>query len=74
MFKKFWRAWLRCGRWIGDQVARLFLTVFYFTVALPFGLIVRLTQDPLDVRYREGAGWLQRNTPDKTINNARRAF
>jgi len=46
MLKKIWTAWRNFGRWLGDQVARVFLVVFHFTVMLAFSLLVRLTQDP----------------------------
>ena len=74
MLKRFWQAWLKFGHWMGDQVARVVLVVFYFTIALPFGLLVRLTQDPLDIRRKERAGWLGREPKDKTLDDARRAF
>ncbi len=59
---------------MGDQVARLFLVLFYFSMALPFGLIVRLTQDPLDIRNRQGAGWTKREQRDGTLREAGRLF
>jgi hypothetical protein len=71
--RRLWRAWLRFGRWLGDHVARVALTAFYFTVALPFGLLVSLTQDPLDLRHRAG-GWVSRAADNPTLDRARRLF
>ena len=64
---------MRFGRWLGDHVARLMLTAFYFTIALPFGLLVSVTQDPLDVRKRFG-GWVARHPDDPSLDRARRLF
>lgn len=74
MFKKIWRGWKKFGQWMGDQVARILLTVFYFTLALPFGLLVRLTQDPLDIRPGHASGWVKRVEADQTMKSARRTF
>ena len=73
MLKRAWSGWRKFGLWLGDQIARLFLATFYFTIALPFGLLVRLTQDPLDVRNKEG-GWIKHQTSIHTLEDARRSF
>lgn len=58
--RKLWRGWLRFGQFLGDILARIVLTLFYFTLFVPFGLGVTLLSDPLHVR-REGAQrWLPR--------------
>ena len=74
MFNRIWKAWKKFGHWMGDRVARVLLTIFYFTLALPFGLLVRLTQDPLDVRSKSADGWVKKHEPDVSINSARRRF
>lgn len=74
ILRKLWSAWRTFGRWMGDQVARVFLVVFYFTIALPFGLLVRLTQDPLDIRDRTGAAWVERDTKEQMLADAGRLF
>jgi hypothetical protein len=69
---KFWARWKRFGQWMGDNVARLLLIIFYFTIALPFGVLVRLTQDPLD---RKGsAHWVSRHPSSRELNDAKRSF
>lgn len=73
VFARSWQSWLRLGRWLGDQVARIALTVSYFTVALPFGLLVSLTQDPLDLRSRR-ANWRERRPDEPSLERARRLF
>jgi hypothetical protein len=73
MLKKFWSRWMQFGRWLGDFFARLLLTLFYFTIALPFGLLVSLAQDPLDIKKNQ-AKWVERKTGDRTLGEARRMF
>lgn len=68
---KIWTTWKKFGHFMGDLVARVVLTVFYFTIFLPFGLIVTLFSDRLDVKNMKPE-WLKRQTTDLTLDDARR--
>jgi len=73
MLKRFWEGWKRVGQWIGDILARVVLTVFYFTVFLPFGLMSRLFADPLGIRRQRGSAlWLDRETRDRAMADLRK--
>jgi hypothetical protein len=48
--------------------------VFYFTLAMPFGLGVRHRADPLGIRPGKPAKWLERRTQDLTLKDTRRLF
>jgi hypothetical protein len=71
MLRRFWEGWKRVGQWIGDAVARVFLSVFYFTVFLPFGLMSRLFADPLRIKSHDEDLWLDRSTRDRTMEDLR---
>ena len=70
--RQFWHIWRRIGQAIGDWIARVVLTVFYFTLLAPFGLGVRLLSDPLAIKHKHEAQWLERTTRDLTLDDARR--
>ncbi len=72
--KKFWHAWKRFGQVMGDFIGRLVLTVFYFTLFMPFGLGVRFFADPLALRPSGPSKWLERTTKDLTIDDSRRLY
>ena len=72
--KKFWHAWKRFGQVMGDFIGRLVLTVFYFTLFMPFGLGVRFFGDPLALRPSGPLKWLERTTKDLTIDDTRRLY
>ena len=74
MMKRFWEGWKRFGRWIGDMLARVVLTMFYFTIFLPFGLGVRLFADPLMMKDRSRPFWLPRQTNDTAMADVLRQF
>jgi len=72
--RKFWQAWKRFGQFIGDFMGRLVLTVFYFTLFMPFGLGVRFLGDPLGIRAHGRPKWVERKTNDLTLDDSRRLF
>ena len=71
--KKVWEKWKQLAYKIGNFQSRLLLTIFYFTVAAPFGLGVRFFSDPLRMKKCE-PGWLERQPPTADLNWARRQF
>jgi hypothetical protein len=74
VLNRIWAGWKKYGQMIGDFIARLVLTLFYFTIFLPFGVGVRLLGDPLGLRRGEEIKWLDRRTHDLTMDDARRYF
>ena len=74
-FQRIWSAWKKFGQAIGDIVARVVLTVFYFTVLVPFGVGVRLFGDPLQLTPSAGGvRWRARREADTNLEAARRQF
>ncbi|HTP08774.1 MAG TPA: hypothetical protein VMP08_11010 [Anaerolineae bacterium] len=75
LLRKFWRGWMRFGHFMGDIVGRVVMTLFYFTILLPFGVIVTLFSDPLDHKHKDKQPtWHSRTTGDRTLEEARRQF
>ncbi|MBI3930003.1 MAG: hypothetical protein HY319_30975 [Armatimonadetes bacterium] len=72
--KTLWERWKVIGHYIGDFQARWLLTVFYFTVAVPFALITR-SGDPLALeRPRGDSGWVQRPASGETLEQGMRQY
>jgi hypothetical protein len=75
LFSALWSNWKELTHYIGDFQSRLLLTVFYFTLALPFGLLGRFVMDPLALRKGQtGSNWSPRETVDKDLTSARGQF
>lgn len=72
--RKAWQIWKRIGQFIGDAIGRVVLTLFYFTLFVPFALGVRFFGDPMAMRPSNRVKWLDRTTPDLTIEDSRRLF
>lgn len=72
--KNVWQIWKRFGRFVGDVIGRVILTVFYFTIFAPFGMGVRFFGDPLEIRKEQSTKWLERTTRDLRIEDTWRLF
>ena len=70
--RRIWLAWLKIGRAINNVIARILLTVFYYTVFLPFGIGVRLLSDRLDLRLKRAQGWKARQRQPVNFESLRR--
>lgn len=72
---RLWESWRRFGRKLGDFQARLMLTLFYFLIAAPFALVVKLTSDPLSLAPTTPKGWRPRPaSTGSAFDRARRQF
>lgn len=69
-----WAAWKRIGRFVGDLIARVVLTVFYFTVFVPFGLVTRLTGRRGEKSRLSHASWIGRNQEKDDLRKAHRLY
>jgi hypothetical protein len=75
VLSKLWKLWKQFGQLVGDFIARIVLTVFYFTILMPFGLAVRWFQDPLGLKPGSVASfWLKREARETNLSEARREF
>ncbi|WP_119065772.1 hypothetical protein [Aggregatilinea lenta] len=65
--------WDIVGQAYADFQGRLIAVLFYFTIFVPFALIMRLTGDPLHIRKAD-TRWLDRAPVGATPDDARRQF
>jgi len=72
ILKRIWQGWKRFGEMLGDVVARVVLTIFYFTIFLPFGLVSRWRRDPLAIRNIENVEWTSRPPLEATLEKNRK--
>ena len=70
--RKVWNAWVKIGHVIGDFIGRLLLSILYFTIVAPFGLITRFFNDPMQINDTGGPEWVTRDEVEATIEEAQR--
>lgn len=72
---RLWHGWAEITGYFGDFQARLLLTLFYFTVLVPFALITRRLMDPLRLRRPPaGSNWIARPAHDEDLSASRQQF
>ena len=69
--KTAWESWKRLSHKVGNFQARVLLTVIYATVVLPFGLMVRLFSDSLQIKKRP-VKWTDRSPEVHDLDWARK--
>ncbi len=74
MMENFWPQWKKFGHFLGDGLGRVALTVFYFTVFVPFGIGVRLFSDPLHIKSQPDKLWRPRATGAQKPEDVVRQF
>lgn len=76
MHKRLWEWWKPVAHKIGNFNARVILTVFYFTLFVPFALLVKYATDPLRIKTKTRKGWIHRTeqTMNDPLERARKQF
>lgn len=74
LIDNFRHHWKEFGQFLGNWLGRVVLTLFYFTVFVPFGLGVRLLADPLHLKKQPAPLWRPRTTGDKDLEHVQRQF
>jgi hypothetical protein len=69
-----WHHWKNFGHFLGDWLGRVVLTIFYFTVFVPFGIGVRFFGDPLKIKSQPDELWRPRETGDRKLEEVLRQF
>jgi ABC-type sulfate transport system permease subunit len=70
-----WSRWRALSQKAADTQARILLTVFYFTVMVPFGIVFGIIKDPLNIKHKpQGTFWLDRKPASETLADAKRQF
>jgi hypothetical protein len=73
ILKLAWQKWKAFAHVLGNFQARVLLTVFYFLLVGPVGLVLKWRSDPLKLRHQAAATyWVDRETRDLTLDDARR--
>jgi hypothetical protein len=73
ILKFVWEKWKKVAIVIGSFNIRLLLTIFYFTLVIPFALIVKLFQDVLRLKPKK-TNWINNFSTVKTPEDLKRQF
>ncbi len=70
------RRWMQFAEVLGRFNARIILTVFWYLVMTPIGLVRRTIQDPLSRKMRDGSPstWIRRTPEPVALERYRQQF
>jgi hypothetical protein len=75
LLPKVWNRWKAIAQIIGDFQARVILTLFYFIILTPGGLIIRSFSDPLRLKHPHRASmWTLRSAETQSLGEARKQY
>lgn len=74
LLRATWERWKKVARAIGVVQTQLLMIGFYVVLALPLGLVMRLTTDRLRLRPPEGTNWVPHRQEPQNLETARRQF
>jgi preprotein translocase subunit SecG len=72
--RRAWGLWREFGHVLGNAIARVAMTIFFFTVLIPFALIGGRRADALDLRRREPPFWRRLEPTDESLEKARKQY
>jgi len=76
--KSVWRRaydrWMRIAHVIGVFNTRVIMSLLYFLIVLPMGLVFRMVSDPLQLKEPKDTNWVPLPSPDHKLESARQQF
>lgn len=72
--KVLWRKWLVIGHVIGNFQAQVILSLFYFVIIFPLGVIFGFIADPLRMKKVSGTNFQKWEHPKETLEQARKQY
>ena len=70
----YWDNWKKIAHKLGVFQSRIILSIFYFTLLLPFGLIFSLFKDELQIKKKRQSTWLTKIQKEDTIEDMRKQY
>ena len=77
VWQKIYDGWMKFAEALGFVVTRLLLSVFYFLIMSPIGLVMRaFGRKPLDLAWKDGKSsyWVEKKPVEQTIERYSKQF
>lgn len=74
LLRRAWERWKRIAHAIGVFQTRLIMSLLYFVIVLPLGLVVRVVGDPLGLRKPAGSNWQRLEPHPRSLESAHQQF
>lgn len=74
LVRSAWERWKQIAHAIGVVQTRLLMILFFFVVAFPLGLVMRLSGDKLRLKPPAGSNWTPHPDEPQNLEAARRQY
>ncbi len=77
LWRQFFRLWMKFAEVLSWVMTRVILSVFFYLVLTPIGLVLRLFEKrPLDLKFKDGKAsyWVDKPEGEYTLERYRKVF
>jgi hypothetical protein len=77
LWLRFFRVWMKFAEGLGWVMTRVILSVFYFLILTPVGVVMRIFgRRPLDLGWKDGKAtyWIDKKPGEYTVERYQRLF
>ena len=74
ILKKIWKRWVKIAHVIGVFQSKLILTIFYFLILSPAGIIFTLFKDGLGLKKSPKSKWVLKDKQAQTIEELKEQY
>lgn len=73
-WRRLWEGWKRLAHRIGVFNTRVIMSLLYFLIVLPMGLVFRMVSDPLHLEEPKDTNWLPLPHHEHRLDEVRQQF
>lgn len=74
LLRRAWEGWKKIAHVIGVFNTRVIMSLLYFVIVLPFGLIFRMVSDPMQLGEPGQSNWVKLPEQSHNLDTARNQF
>lgn len=74
IIKTLWYKWKKVAHKIAVFQSRVILTILYFTILLPFGIVFSLFKDALNIKHAHSSNWIAKNKQPEILEEMREQY
>jgi hypothetical protein len=69
-----WESWKKIAHKIGTFQSRVILTIFYFVILFPAGIVYSTFKDVLGIKKVRSSEWINKQSKNQTLEELRKQY
>lgn len=74
ILKFIWGKWKKIAHRIGIFQSKVILTLFYFTILLPFGMVLAIFKDELKIKNTASSTWIPKTSRQNSLEELKNQY